>query len=30
MGKVTKVDESMVYIIPIGLDNSEGVFSWQY
>ena len=25
MGKVTKVDESMVYIIPIGLDTPEGV-----
>ena len=25
MGKVTKVDESMVYIIPIGLDSPEGV-----
>ena len=25
MGKVTKVDESMVYIIPIGLDTAEGV-----
>ena len=25
VGKVTKVDESSVYIIPIGLDTSEGV-----
>ncbi len=25
VGKVTKVDESAVYIIPIGLDTSEGV-----
>jgi hypothetical protein len=25
VGKVTKVDESTVYIIPIGLDTSEGV-----
>ena len=25
VGKVTKVDESVVYIVPIGLDTSEGV-----
>jgi len=25
VGKVTKVDESSVYIIPIGLDTAEGV-----
>ena len=25
VGKVTKVDESAAYIIPIGLDTSEGV-----
>ena len=25
IGKITKVDQSVVYIIPIGLDTSEGV-----
>ena len=25
IGKVTKVDESSVYIIPVGLDTPEGV-----
>ena len=25
VGKVTKVDEAVVYIVPIGLDTSEGV-----
>ena len=25
VGKVTKVDEATVYIVPIGLDTSEGV-----
>ena len=25
LGKVTKVDESSVYIIPVGLDTPEGV-----
>ena len=27
VGKVTKVDESTVYIVPIGLDTSEGVLA---
>ena len=27
VGKVTKVDESAVYIVPIGLDTAEGVLT---